>query len=141
MGAGATAVKNAKMLQEHIARLGKALGLETKLNVSAGQTIWGTDRKVDVVFSQLVGGGMVARRLGVDCIFQEGGGTAKYKVTAKFEDVERWPVKGLVVYSGEGFGERVEAVMSYMGAVHVNDLQQYLRFYFDLPGIGGKDFE
>jgi hypothetical protein len=138
MGAGAKAIRNAKILQNDIVELGLAMGLDVAFNVPMGRTIWDTDRKIDVVFSQTVGGGMVAKRLGIECIFQDGPGTAKYKVLAKMEDTKRWPIEGIVVFDGPGFGKSVEAVMSFAGAVRFSDLAQWVKFYFDLPGIGGK---
>jgi len=138
MGAGAKAVMNEKVLQDQVGKIGQHLGLKVAYNSRAGKTIWGTLRKIDVLLTLTDRNDMPLKRLGIECISQEGGGTAKYKVVAKHEDMKHWPVDNVLVYGGDGFGDKVEAVMDYMGSVPVEDLEQHLRYYFGLKGVGGN---
>lgn len=133
MGAGATAVANAKAMIDEVARIGTKLGLVVTKNVEAGQTIWATDRRIKVVLQhESTRGKTKKERLGVECIHQDGPGTANQKFFAKVEDVKHWPLKGVVVYDGHGFKTEFQGVMDTYGAIKLGNFEKWLRAFFNL---------
>jgi len=114
-----------------ICSLGKSLGLAVYQNVKQGRTIWATDRRVKIVFTHQ--GEKVNRRsLGIDVITQEGPGSANIKAFGKLLDVKSWPIQGVLVYGGSAFSKEFRGVLETHGALPIEDLETYVRTYFNL---------
>jgi hypothetical protein len=72
--------------------------------------------------------------LGIECKAQETPGTAQEKIPATLEDIQAWPIPGLVVFSGSGFTNDMKAFLIASGrAVELRDLEPWLRLFFSLP--------
>jgi len=139
MGVGATAVMNEKEMMKDIGERAKNWGLLVSFGVpTGGGNVWGTDQEIDVLLTLVGPEDGVRQRLGVECIYQEGGGTADQKFYAKLEDIRRWPVRGVIVYAGPGWRDSFQSVMRYHGAVRLEDFHQWMKLYFGLPGTEGK---
>ncbi len=124
-----TAVVSGNDLRDRVADIGRALGLEAVTEVSVGRRIWGARRKIDVVLKHKE----TRVSLGVECKFQGGPGSAEEKIPATIEDIRAWPIRGIVVYSGEGFSSNMEAYLLSTGmAVELNDLKTWLELYFGI---------
>lgn len=125
----ATAVSSGKVLRDVVAELGLALGLEVKIEVKVGRRIWGSVRNIDVVMIHPI----TRLSLGLECKFQSSGGSAEEKIPSTIQDIEAWPIRGLVVFSGEGFSDRMRAYLYSTGkAVDLEDLPAWLELYFGL---------
>ena len=71
--------------------------------------------------------------LGIECKYQGGKGSAEEKIPATLEDIKAWPIKGIVVYSGDGFSENMRSYLISTGmAVEMDDLTKWLELYFGL---------
>ena len=124
-----TAVVSGNDLRDRVADIGRALGLEAVTEVSVGRRIWGARRKIDVVLKHKE----TRVSLGVECKVQGGPGSAEEKIPATIEDIRAWPIRGIVVYSGEGFSSNMEAYLLSTGmAVELNDLKTWLELYFGI---------
>ena len=124
----AAAVKSGKILEEDVLKIAESLGLEVKRQVKVGRRIWGAERKIDLILRDTS-----KRRLGVECKYQGSTGTAEEKIPAVIKDIEAWPIDGLVVIHGEGFSANMKAFLLSTGkAVYLEDLETWLRLYFDL---------
>ena len=126
-----TAQKGGKRLENQVEELARKLGLEVKSQVRVGRRIWGPMRKIDLVVWR-----DPARRLGIECKFQKDAGTAEEKIPTLIQDIDAWPIDGLVVFHGEGFSDNMRAFLLSSGkAVQLEDLEIWLRLYFglDLP--------
>ena len=74
------------------------------------------------------------RRLGIECKFQKDKGTAEEKIPTLIQDIDAWPIEGLVVFDGKGFSANMRAFLLSSGkAVELGDLVIWLRLYFGLP--------
>ena len=124
----ATAVSNGRQLQDAVEALGNALGLDIKREVRAGRRLWGKERRIDLVLTHLRSG----KRLGVECKFQAGSGSADEKVPATISDIATWPIEGIVVFSGAGFDRTKSYLYATGRAVELVDLEDWLRLYFGL---------
>ncbi len=117
-------------LERAVAQVGEALGLEVERQVVMGDRIWGTRRHVDVVLSKPD----TERMLGIECKFQQSRGTAEEKIPLTVEDLEDWPIRGIVVLHGDGFSRDFKPFLKGRGRiVEFKRLAEWLRFYFRLP--------
>ncbi len=125
----AKAVHSGNELEDAVAAIGESLGLEVERQVTVGRRIWGARRQIDVVLKYKE----TRTSLGVECKFQGGAGSAEEKIPATIEDIAAWPIRGIVVYSGEGFSSNMKAYLLSTGkAVELYDLKKWLELYFGL---------
>jgi hypothetical protein len=123
------AVKSGTDLELQVVALAESLGLKTERQVRVGRRIWGAERRIDVVLKDP----QTRVSLGVECKFQGGAGSAEEKIPATIEDIGAWPIRGLVVYAGEGFSANIKAFLLSTGkAVELDDLKTWLQLYFGL---------
>jgi hypothetical protein len=129
MAGGAKAVSSGDELAKRVCELGKSLGLEVHEQFKVARRVWGAERRIDVILKNP----KTAKTLGVECKYQGGGGSAEEKVPATIQDIEAWPIEGLVVFSGEGFTTNMKSFLISTGkAVELEDLEPWLRLYFGL---------
>ncbi len=125
----AKAVKSGSDLEQQVAELGETLGLAVERQVAVGRRIWGAKRRIDVVFKHPE----TRVSLGVECKFQATSGSAEEKIPATIEDIRVWPIRGLVVYAGNGFSSNLKSFLLSTGmAVELADLRKWLELYFGL---------
>ena len=130
MAGGAKAVSNGDELVKAVCSLAEDLKLETRQQFKVAKRIWGADRKIDIVIRQPGTG----KTLGVECKFQDVGGTAEEKIPTTIQDISAWPIDGLVVFAGGGFTANMRSFLISTGkAVAFEDLEPWLRLYFGLP--------
>lgn len=123
------AVASGRDLEGQVAALGRELGLLVEEQVAVGRRIWGARRFIDVVLKHPE----TRVSLGLECKFQGGSGSAEEKIPATIEDIRAWPIRGIVVYAGEGFSTNMESYLLSTGrAVHLEDLRAWLQLYFGL---------
>ena len=71
--------------------------------------------------------------LGVECKYQGKQGSAEEKIAATLNDISAWPIRGIVVFSGEGFSENMTAYLLSTGmAVQFEDVRTWIELYFGL---------
>ncbi|MBI1320553.1 MAG: hypothetical protein GC168_16640 [Candidatus Hydrogenedens sp.] len=129
MAGGAKAVASGQTLEDRVVVIATELGLKVETQVKVGRRIWGAVRKIDVVLKDPT----TRVSLGIECKFQKSSGTAEEKIHATIRDMEAWPIRGIVVYSGPGFSENMKAFLLSTGkAVDLDDLNTWLRLYFGL---------
>src|SRR3954465_9386775 len=107
----ATAVKNGDELVTDVVALAVELGLKARTQVRVARRIWGAVRRIDVVLTHVE----TRRTLGVECKFQGVLGTAEEKIPATIQDIAAWPIRGLVVFSGEGFTPNMRSFLIASG--------------------------
>jgi hypothetical protein len=130
MPGNAAAVESGDELERKVADLARSLGLEAETQVRVGRRVWGAERFIDVVITNPAD----RRRLGVECKFQGGPGSAEEKIPTTILDIQAWPVGGIVVFEGSGFSANMRAYLVASGkAVEMGDLEAWLRLYFGLP--------
>jgi len=123
------AVASGRELQDRVVDLGRDLGLDVSIEVIVGRRIWGAKRRIDVVMKHAE----TRVSLGVECKYQGGKGSAEEKIPATIEDIQAWPIRGIVVYSGEGFSSNMVSYLLSTGrAVELDDLRAWLELYFGL---------
>jgi len=123
-----TASKTGKELENEVLELAKRLGLKVKRQVKVGRRVWGPVRNIDLVVWR-----EPSRRLGIECKFQKDKGTAEEKIPTLIQDIDAWPIDGIVVFHGDGFSENMRAFLLSSGkAVQLEDLEMWLRLYFGL---------
>ena len=94
-----------------------------------GCRIWGARRNIDVVLKHPE----TRVSLGIECKYQGVSGSAEEKIPATIEDIRAWPIRGLVVYAGDGFSENIKSFLLSTGkAVEFDDLKTWLELYFGL---------
>src|SRR5262249_11374328 len=126
----ATAVRSGDELVQSVSELAGALGLAVRKQVRVGRRIWGAVRKIDVVLTH----DETRRTLGLECKFQSVQGTAEEKIPSTIQDIAAWPIRGLVVFAGEGFTPNMRSFLIASGkAVEFTDLREWLTLYFGLP--------
>ena len=117
-------------LEHAVVRVGAALGLEVETQVVMGDRIWGPRRHVDVVLSKPDS----ERIIGIECKYQRVAGTVEEKIPLTVEDINDWPIRGIVVVHGEGFSRDFVPFLRGRGRiVEFKRLAEWLRFYFRLP--------
>ena len=125
----AQAVASGKELQRQVAALGTELGLDVDIEVGVGRRVWGAKRNIDVVLKHPE----TRVSLGIECKYQGGAGSAEEKIPATIEDIRAWPIRGIVVYAGEGFSTNMVSFLLSTGmSVALDDLQSWLELYFGL---------
>lgn len=129
MAGGAKAVTSGDDLAKRVCELGRALGLEVREQFKVARRLWGAERRIDVILKDPKN----AKTLGVECKYQGVGGTAEEKIPAIIQDIDAWPIDGLVVFSGDGFTANMKSFLISTGkAVDLQDLEPWLRLYFAL---------
>lgn len=129
MAGRAKAVQSGIELQKRVAKLGANLGLEVQMEVVVGRRLWGSKRRIDVVLRHE----QTRKSLGIECKYQRTRGTAEQKISATIEDIRAWPIRGIIVFSGEGFSQHMTAYLLSTGvAVHLDDAETWLALYFGL---------
>lgn len=124
------AVTTGQGLVSQVIRVAEKLELEYQEQVKVGRRLWGAVRNIDVVLTHPDS----KQRLGVECKFQGTTGTAEEKIPAILNDIDAWPIRGIVVISGKGFSPNMRFYLISSGkAVEVEDLEDWLRLYFGLP--------
>jgi hypothetical protein len=126
----ATAVQNGDELERAVAALAGSLGLQARTQVRVGRRIWGAVRRIDVVLTHTE----TRRTLGLECKFQREQGTAEEKIPSTIQDIAAWPIRGLVVFEGDGFTPNMRSFLIASGkAVEFDDLREWLILYFGIP--------
>lgn len=116
-------------LEDHVAELGEQLGLQVRRQVKVGRRLWGAERYIDVVLTDVV----LRRSLGIECKYQGSIGTAEEKIPSTIRDIEAWPIPGLVVFTGEGFSGNMQSYLLSTGkAVAFDELEDWLRLFFGI---------
>jgi len=129
MPGGAKAVTSGDELCKAVCELGNRLGLDVHEQFKVARRIWGAERRIDVILKDP----KTSKTLGVECKFQSVGGTAEEKIPSTIQDINAWPIDGLVVFTGAGFTENMKAFLISTGkAVELGDLEPWLRLYFGL---------
>lgn len=124
-----TAIKNGKELENAVIELGINLKLNTQSQYKVGRRLWGRERFIDVILVHPT----TKKILGIECKYQGVGGTAEEKIPAVIEDIKTWPIRGLVVFDGNGFSKDMKAYLISTGfAVEFKDLKSWLKLYFGL---------
>ena len=124
------AVQSGRDLERAVSRIGEDLGLKVRSQVRVGKRIWGADRYIDVVLTDPDS----RQSLGLECKYQGSTGSAEEKIPTTIRDIEAWPIRGLVVFDGEGFSTNMRAYLHSTGlAVELVDLEMWLRLFFGLP--------
>jgi len=125
----ATAVQTGDELVRDVAALAAGLGLQVRMQVRVARRIWGAIRKIDVVLTHVE----TRRTLGIECKFQREKGTAEEKIPSTIQDIAAWPIRGIVVFAGEGFTPNMRSFLIASGsAVELEDLREWLLLYFGL---------
>lgn len=116
-------------LVRDVAALAGGLGLQVRTQVRVARRIWGAVRKIDVVLTHVE----TRRTLGIECKFQREKGTAEEKIPSTIQDIAAWPIRGIVVFAGEGFTPNMRSFLIASGhAVELDDLKEWLVLYFGL---------
>ena len=125
----AKAVESGNDLRDRVAALGRDLGLDADTEVAVGRRIWGARRRIDVVLKESA----TRVSLGIECKYHGVKGSAEEKIPATLEDIRTWPIRGIVVFSGDGFSPNMKAYLLSTGmAVELGDLKTWLELYFGL---------
>jgi len=129
MAGKAKAVRSGAELRDQVAELGRTLGLEAEIEVQVGRRIWGARRRIDVVLRHPA----TQVSLGVECKYQGTQGSAEEKIAATLSDIQAWPIRGIVVFSGDGFSANMSAYLLSTGmAVELTDARRWMELYFGL---------
>ena len=122
------ATASGNKLKLAVAAVAEELGLNVRLEVPFGHTIFGRSRHVDVLLEDTE-----RRRLAIECKYQGVPGTAEEKIVALLEDFKSLPIDGIVVFGGEGFSSGMRGYLMSTGrAVPFDDLGDWLRMFFRL---------
>ncbi len=125
----ATAVRNGRELQNAVVKAASDLGLTARKEVKVGRRLWGAERRIDVVATEPE----TRLSLGIECKFQGGPGTAEEKIPATINDMEAWPIRGILVFSGDGFSQNMRSFLYSTGkAIDLEDLDGWLKLYFGI---------
>jgi hypothetical protein len=123
------AVASGRELEKEVAEIGRGLGLTAEEQVAVGRRIWGARRKIDIVLKHPE----TRVSLGIECKYQQVGGSAEEKLPALISDIGAWPIRGLVVFAGAGFSENIRSWLLSTGkAVELEDLVTWLELYFGI---------
>ncbi|HOH76417.1 MAG TPA: hypothetical protein PLB35_04115 [Myxococcota bacterium] len=123
------APENGKDLEKRVVEIAEGLGLVVETQVRVARRIWGAVRQIDVVSTHPVS----RLRLGVECKYQAVSGSAEEKIPAIVEDIDAWPIRGIIVISGEGFTANMKSSLFSTGkVVELEDLEAWLKLFFGL---------
>lgn len=123
------AVESGTQLRDEVIRLATELGLEVDIEVAVGRRVWGAKRRIDVVLRHPE----TRKSLGVECKYQGTQGTAEEKIAGTIEDIRVWPIRGIVVFAGDGFSPNMKAYLLSTGmAVELDDAKKWLELYFGI---------
>lgn len=123
------AVHSGKDLEHSVIAIGEKLDLEIRSQVRVGRRIWGAGRVIDVVLTEPI----MRTSIGLECKYQGSTGSAEEKIPTTIQDIQAWPIRGLVVFAGEGFSDNMRAYLHSTGmAVELPDLEMWLRLFFGL---------
>jgi hypothetical protein len=126
----AAAVFSGDELVKAVSQLAVELGLQVRTQVRVARRIWGAVRRIDIVLTHEE----TRRTLGIECKFQGTQGTAEEKIPSTIQDIAAWPIRGLVVFAGEGFTPNMRSFLIASGkAVEFHELRDWLTLYFGLP--------
>lgn len=129
MAGKAKAVASGHELRDQVAALGRELGLLVETEVRVGRRIWGSRRCIDVVLRHPE----TRVSIGIECKYQGTSGSAEEKIPATIEDIRAWPIRGIVVFDGEGFTENMRYFLVSTGmAVELGDVRKWLELYFGM---------
>ncbi len=124
-----TAPRAGDALRDHVAGLGRDLGLDARIEVRVGRRVWGAERFIDVVLTQRA----THPSLEIECKVQNTAGSAEEKIPTTIQDIRAWPIRGIVCFAGEGLSTNMRAFLVSTGlAVEFENLGQWLRLYFGL---------
>lgn len=130
MAGRGTTVSSGKELENIVAEICETLGLRVRRQVRVARRIWGKKRMIDVVVENPA----TRKRLGIECKYQGVSGSAEEKIYATLQDIQAWPIAGIVVIGGDGFSESTANALIATGKVILlEDLEDWLRLFFDLP--------
>ncbi len=116
-------------LAKEVVRKANELNLDAREQFKCGRRIWGAERRIDVIVTEPIS----RKRLGIECKAQDSKGTAEEKIVATMQDMNAWPIAGLLVFSGDGFSDKMKSFMLASGkAVDFEDLEPWLRLFFGL---------
>ena len=125
----AQAVTSGEALQNAVVQVGRELELEVKTQVRVGKRIWGAERRIDVVLTHPD----TRQSIGLECKFQGGPGSAEEKIPTTIQDIKAWPIRGIVVFDGQGFSAHMRSYLYSTGmAVELEDLTVWLQLFFGL---------
>jgi hypothetical protein len=134
MAGKAKAVESGTALVDAVAELAARIGLEVSREVRVGRRLWGAVRRIDLVLTHPD----ARTRLGIECKFQGSQGSAEEKIPTTIKDIAAWPIRGIVVFAGEGLSANMRGFLLSSGlAVEYVDLEDWLRLYFGLELAGG----
>lgn len=120
---------NGKELENRVVEIAEGLGLKVETQVRVARRIWGAVRQIDVVLTHPAS----RVRLGVECKYQAVSGSAEEKIPAIVEDIDAWPIRGIIVISGEGFTANMKSFLFSTGkVVELEDLEAWLKLFFGL---------
>tara|TARA_B100001013_G_scaffold186656_1_gene112626 strand:+ start:214 stop:603 length:390 start_codon:yes stop_codon:yes gene_type:complete len=123
------ASKSGRELQARVVGLAEDLGLQAQVEVRAARRLWGAVRRIDVVLTESES----RKKLGVECKFQGSSGSAEEKIPATLNDLEHWPIPGIIVIDGPGFSEKMSSYLMASGrVVWFEDLEDWLSLFFSL---------
>ena len=123
------AVRSGRDLEDAVIEIGTGLGLDALQQVKVGKRIWGAERRIDVILRHPV----TRQTLGVECKAQSSGGSAEEKIPTTIQDIEAWPIPGIVVIAGDGFSANMRSYLYSTGkAVDLDDLEMWLALFFGL---------
>ncbi len=129
MAGKATAYRAGDRLAKQVVEVARQLELHAREQFKCGRRIWGAERRIDVIVTEPNS----RKRLGIECKAQDSKGTAEEKIVATMQDMNAWPIAGLLVFSGEGFSDKMRSFMIASGkAVELEDLESWLRLFFGL---------
>jgi len=129
MAGGKKAVDSGHALKKEVLVLVRSLGLKADDEFKLGRRIWGSGRHIDVIAVQEG----TRKMLGIECKYQGVAGTAQEKIVATIKDIDTWPIRGVVVFAGEGFTNDFKTYLLSTGkAIEIEDLEPWLRLYFGL---------
>jgi hypothetical protein len=129
MAGGDYAVKSGRTLETQVIEVARRLGLLVRHQVKVGKRIWGADRHIDVVITEPES----RQSLGVECKYQGSQGSAEEKIPTTINDIDAWPIPGIVVIYGGGFSDRMRAYLYSTGkVVDLEDLETWLTLFFSL---------
>lgn len=129
MAGKVTAVTSSIELRDQVVELGTNLGLEAQTEVTVGRRLWETRQRIDVVLRHK----KTRKSFRVKCKYQRTQDTAEQKISATIEDIRAWPIRGIVIFSRDGFSQHMTAYLLSTGmAVQLADARTWLELYFGL---------